>query len=329
MAAQALFLLILPYVDGRPRSQRLLPQHARADDGAAAARAAARGVAQRARRDACWGWAMPRPSCGPSSRKPQRALAFMPAQQGVTRWPREGGNLTALVDEMDLPLPDRSVDRVLLVHAIECTEQVRPMLREIWRVMADGGRLIVVAPTARRAVVADRSVALLSGPSLFGRPARGAAARQHVRAAAADAGALHAADPFAAGAAHGAGRRALRPSLARPLRRRQRHRIGQAALCRHRRAEPDAGAWRSCAPGCVSPVRAIRRRRATARTARRRRPEPTFKLREDPDVWLRASSRCWALAKPDRPLREGLCAQAGWRGAPKPGRQCAPTPDRD
>jgi hypothetical protein len=56
----------------------------------------------------------------------QRTMAFMPAQQGVTRWPREGRNLTTLV---------------------ECTEQVRPMLREIWRVMADGGRLIVVAPT--------------------------------------------------------------------------------------------------------------------------------------------------------------------------------------
>ncbi len=76
-----------------------------------------------------------------------RTLAFMPAQQGVTRWPREGGNLTALVDEMDLPLPDRSVDRVLMVHAVECTEHVRPLLREIWRVLADGGRLVTVAPT--------------------------------------------------------------------------------------------------------------------------------------------------------------------------------------
>jgi len=77
----------------------------------------------------------------------ERTFAFMPAQQGVTRWPREGRNRTALIDETDLPLPDRSVDRVLLVHAVECTEQVRPMLREIWRVMADGGRLITVAPT--------------------------------------------------------------------------------------------------------------------------------------------------------------------------------------
>ncbi len=87
------------------------------------------------------------PFLRPFIEEAQRAMAFMPAPQGVTRWPREGGNLTAMVDEMDLPLPDRSVDRVLLVHAIECTEQVRPMLREIWRVMADGGRLIVVAPT--------------------------------------------------------------------------------------------------------------------------------------------------------------------------------------
>lgn len=76
-----------------------------------------------------------------------RTISFMPAQQGVTRWPREGRNLATLVDELDLPLPDRSVDRVLLVHAVECTEQLRPMLREIWRVMSDGGRMVVVAPT--------------------------------------------------------------------------------------------------------------------------------------------------------------------------------------
>ncbi len=87
------------------------------------------------------------PFLRPFREEAHRTLAFMPAQQGVTRWPREGRNLTALVDENDLPLPDRSVDRVLLVHAVECTEQVRPMLREIWRVMADGGRLVTVAPT--------------------------------------------------------------------------------------------------------------------------------------------------------------------------------------
>ena len=87
------------------------------------------------------------PFLRPFMEEAQRTMAFMPAQQGVLRWPREGRNHTALVDELDLPLPDRSVDRVLLVHAIECTEQPRPFLREIWRVMADGGKLVVVAPT--------------------------------------------------------------------------------------------------------------------------------------------------------------------------------------
>jgi hypothetical protein len=79
------------------------------------------------------------PFLRPFMEEAQRTMAFMPAPQGVLRWPREGRNHTALVDELDLPLPDRSVDRVLLVHAIECTEQPRPFLREIWRVMADGG----------------------------------------------------------------------------------------------------------------------------------------------------------------------------------------------
>src|ERR1700704_5784645 len=69
------------------------------------------------------------PFLRPFIEEAERTMAFMPAQQGVTRWPREGRNLTTLVDEMDLPLPDRSVDKVLLVHAIECTEQVRPMMR--------------------------------------------------------------------------------------------------------------------------------------------------------------------------------------------------------
>jgi hypothetical protein len=87
------------------------------------------------------------PFLRPFVEEAERTFAFMPAPQGVTRWPREGRNLTALVDDLDLPLPDRSVDRIFLIHAVESTEQVRPMLREIWRVMADGGRLIVVAPT--------------------------------------------------------------------------------------------------------------------------------------------------------------------------------------
>jgi SAM-dependent methyltransferase len=78
-----------------------------------------------------------------------RVLAFMPARQGVVHWPSDGGGLALLADETRLPLPDCSIDRLLLVHALECAENTRPMMRELWRVLADGGRMLVVAPNRR------------------------------------------------------------------------------------------------------------------------------------------------------------------------------------
>ena len=76
----------------------------------------------------------------------ERTLAFMPASKGVLHWPSEGRGLTALIDEAELPLPDLSVDRVLLVHGLESSEYQRDMLREAWRVLTGEGRLLIVAP---------------------------------------------------------------------------------------------------------------------------------------------------------------------------------------
>ena len=78
-----------------------------------------------------------------------RVIAVMPAAQGVMRWPAEGRNLVALAEESELPLPDASIDRVVMVHALESTEQVRQMLREVWRVLTDSGRLVLVVPNRR------------------------------------------------------------------------------------------------------------------------------------------------------------------------------------
>ncbi len=75
-----------------------------------------------------------------------RVVGIMPAQQGVLHWPPQEPNLVTISDDVDLPLPDISVDRVLLIHLLECTEQLRPTLREIWRVLADSGRLLIVVP---------------------------------------------------------------------------------------------------------------------------------------------------------------------------------------
>lgn len=76
----------------------------------------------------------------------ERVIGMMPAAQGVMRWPPGAASLTALVDEDDLPLPDASIDRILLVHGLETSEHVRNSLREIWRVLAPGGKVLVVVP---------------------------------------------------------------------------------------------------------------------------------------------------------------------------------------
>lgn len=81
---------------------------------------------------------------------PRRTVAFMPAEQGASRWPQDGRRCrTAMVREDELPLADGSVDRVLLVHALECCTSVPRLMREVWRVLADGGRLLAIVPNRR------------------------------------------------------------------------------------------------------------------------------------------------------------------------------------
>jgi ubiquinone/menaquinone biosynthesis C-methylase UbiE len=67
----------------------------------------------------------------------------------VLAWPPDGANLALLAEESELPFADYSLDRVLLIHALETTEQAGPLLKEVWRVLAGGGRLLVVAPNRR------------------------------------------------------------------------------------------------------------------------------------------------------------------------------------
>jgi SAM-dependent methyltransferase len=79
----------------------------------------------------------------------ERCLALMPAAQGVVRWPSTRPALAALVEEDELPLTDSAVDRVLFVHALEMSSDPAELLREAWRVLAAGGRLLAVVPNRR------------------------------------------------------------------------------------------------------------------------------------------------------------------------------------
>jgi SAM-dependent methyltransferase len=79
----------------------------------------------------------------------ERTFAFMPAGQGAVNWPAGELSSTALVFDEELPLPDSSVDRVLMVHSLEFAENPRESLKEIWRVLAPGGRVVIVVPNRR------------------------------------------------------------------------------------------------------------------------------------------------------------------------------------
>ncbi|MEZ5970842.1 MAG: methyltransferase domain-containing protein [Hyphomonadaceae bacterium] len=75
----------------------------------------------------------------------RRVVTMMPAAQGAEPWPAGERVATALSDEARLPFVDAVFDRVLMVHGLEECDAVPAMLREIWRVMAPEGRLVVIA----------------------------------------------------------------------------------------------------------------------------------------------------------------------------------------
>ncbi len=75
----------------------------------------------------------------------RRVVAAMPAAQGVEAWPHQGRNLACLADEAALPFTNALFDRILVVHGLEETDDPVALLREVWRVLAPSGRVIIVA----------------------------------------------------------------------------------------------------------------------------------------------------------------------------------------
>lgn len=98
-------------------------------------------------------------------RKARRTVAAMPAAQGVEVWPNPLGGpgaddetesrpvrrLSCLTDELALPHPNALFDRILMVHALEESDDPLAVMREVGRVMAPSGRVIIVAANRRGA----------------------------------------------------------------------------------------------------------------------------------------------------------------------------------
>jgi SAM-dependent methyltransferase len=101
--------------------------------------------------------------------KAERVLAFMPARQGSSAWPREGPSHTVLCDPLEMPLTDSAVDLIIAVHAFEHVADAPELMREIWRVAAPNAKLIVVVPR-RRGLWAQRDNTPFGSGNPFSRP---------------------------------------------------------------------------------------------------------------------------------------------------------------
>ncbi|HUB84553.1 MAG TPA: methyltransferase domain-containing protein [Rhizomicrobium sp.] len=75
----------------------------------------------------------------------ERVVALIPEQLGARAWP-DGSVSSVLGDEDALPFADAMFDRVLVAHGLESADSLRPVMRQLWRVLAPAGKLLVVAP---------------------------------------------------------------------------------------------------------------------------------------------------------------------------------------
>jgi SAM-dependent methyltransferase len=75
----------------------------------------------------------------------ERVIALMPPRTGVVAWPATR-QLAVLGEEDALPFADALFDRILVVHGLEGADSVRMLLRQLWRVLAPEGRILLVTP---------------------------------------------------------------------------------------------------------------------------------------------------------------------------------------
>lgn len=74
----------------------------------------------------------------------ERCVWMAPAEAGGHIWPSGEPSATALTEERHFPVRDNLFDRVVLLHALEDAASPLSVLREVWRVLAPEGRLILI-----------------------------------------------------------------------------------------------------------------------------------------------------------------------------------------
>jgi SAM-dependent methyltransferase len=110
-----------------------------------------------------FGFAVPllRPYLGDA----RRVIGLMPSQQGVMPWPAGMANISVLCEETLWPIETGHVDKLILLHGLEPSEQPSALLEECFRVLGPGGKALFIVP--HRSGLWSRSD---STPFGYGRP---------------------------------------------------------------------------------------------------------------------------------------------------------------
>lgn len=95
----------------------------------------------------------------------RRVIGLMPGPQGVMPWPAGMENVSVLCEENNWPLSTGFVDRLILMHGLETSENPAAVLEEAHRVLGPGGRALFIVPN-RAGMWARRD----GTPFGFGRP---------------------------------------------------------------------------------------------------------------------------------------------------------------
>lgn len=95
----------------------------------------------------------------------RRVIGLMPGQQGVMHWPANADNLSVLCEETAWPIETGRVDRLIMMHGLEPSENPAALLSESWRVLGPGGKAIFIV-TNRAGMWSRRDVT----PFGYGRP---------------------------------------------------------------------------------------------------------------------------------------------------------------
>lgn len=74
----------------------------------------------------------------------RRVVGLMPGPQGVMHWPAGAPNVAVLCEETFWPLQSGQVDKLIVMHGLETSENPSALLEECWRVLAPGGRVVFV-----------------------------------------------------------------------------------------------------------------------------------------------------------------------------------------